>query len=76
MGGRARGSKRFLAYLDFGTTNPSNGRELILHKQVVRLVIETPLTDNQIGASVLHPGPSALVIFYSMMKNIDRCLTS
>lgn len=60
--------KRLLAYLDFGATDPSNSRELVLHKQVVRLVIETPLTDNQIGASALHPNPSALASFYNVTK--------
>lgn len=65
-----------VAYLDFGTTDPSNGRELVLHKQVVRLVIETPLADNQIGASVLHPDLSTLARFYDVTKKMDICLTS
>lgn len=35
---------------------------------MVRLVIETPLADNQIGASVLHPDLRTLARFYNVTK--------
>ena len=35
--------------LNLGTTNPSDGRQLILEEQVVGLVVEAPLADDQVG---------------------------
>lgn len=40
-------------YLNLGTSNPANTRKLVLHQQMVGLVIESPLADNKVGASVL-----------------------
>lgn len=42
------------ACLNLGSTNPSYGGKIVLHEQMVRLVVETPLTDHQIRASVLN----------------------
>jgi len=41
-------------HLDLRSTNPSHSRELILHKQMVRLVVESPLADDQISTGVLN----------------------
>lgn len=42
--------------LDLRTSDPSNGRQIILHQKVVRLVVETPLADNEVRSGVLDPG--------------------
>ena len=38
---------------DLGAADPSDCRQLILEEEVIRLVVETPLTDDQVGAGVL-----------------------
>lgn len=43
----------FDEYLDFWPTNPSDSREIVLHQQVVRLVVEAPLADDKIRTRVL-----------------------
>ena len=40
-------------YLNFRSTDPSYGRQLILKEQMIGLIIETPLTNDQIIAEVL-----------------------
>ena len=40
-------------YLNFGTTNPSNSGQVILHEQMVGFIVETPLTDDHVGTGVL-----------------------
>jgi len=44
-----------IRYLNFRSTDPTYGRQIILHQQMVRLVIEAPLTDDQICAGIFHP---------------------
>ena len=33
-------------YLDLRPSNPPNGRQVILHQQMIRLIIKAPLTNN------------------------------
>uniref|UniRef100_A0A182Q4N6 Uncharacterized protein n=1 Tax=Anopheles farauti TaxID=69004 RepID=A0A182Q4N6_9DIPT len=40
--------------LNLGSTNPTDGRQLLLQQQMVRLIIEAPLTDGKRGARILH----------------------
>ena len=40
-------------HLDLRSSNPSHGRQVVLHEQVVRLVVEPPLADDQVGARIL-----------------------
>lgn len=42
--------------LDLRSSDPSNGRQIVLHQKVVRLVVETPLADDEVGSGVLDPG--------------------
>mmetsp|Transcript_9052 Transcript_9052/g.15310 ORF Transcript_9052/g.15310 Transcript_9052/m.15310 type:complete len:364 (+) Transcript_9052:294-1385(+) len=49
--------------LQLDTTNPSHGRQLILQQQVVRLVVEAPLADDQVGATVLAALHHILEVF-------------
>ena len=41
--------------LDLWPAHPSYRRKLILHQKVVCLVVETPLTDDQVRAGILDP---------------------
>lgn len=38
---------------DLGTTDPSNGGQLVLEQQVVGLVVETPLANNEVSTGAL-----------------------
>jgi hypothetical protein len=43
-------------HLDLGTTNPPDGRKVVLHEQVICFVVEAPLADNEVCSAVLdHP---------------------
>ena len=42
-------------YLDLGTSHPPNSRQLILHQQMIRFIIKSPLTNHQIRSGILHP---------------------
>ena len=39
--------------LDFDTTDPSNGGEVVLHEEMVSFIIETPLAEDNVGTGVL-----------------------
>jgi hypothetical protein len=52
--------------LDLWTTDPSDGGKVVLHQQVIGLVVETPLTDDQVGTSVLDPRKRQTVAFASV----------
>jgi hypothetical protein len=42
-------------HLDLRSTDPPNGRKFVLHQQVVRFVVETPLADDEVCTGVLDP---------------------
>jgi hypothetical protein len=39
--------------LDLGATNPADGREVVLHEEVVGLIVKAPLANDEVGAGVL-----------------------
>ena len=43
-----------MIYLDFGATDPSDSRKVVLHQQVVRFIVKAPLANDQIRTRVLH----------------------
>lgn len=55
--------------LDFGTSDPSNGRQVILHQQVVGFVVETPLADDKVGTGVLDPKSASQVSLQSAERD-------
>ena len=64
------------AHLDLGAADPPHSGQIVLHKQMIRLVVEAPLADHQVRTGVLHPLdhvlelallvlPQLLVLFYA-----------
>lgn len=44
------------AYLNLWAPHPADGRQLVLQEQVIRLIIEAPLADGEVGACVFDLG--------------------
>ena len=58
--------------LNLGTTDPSDGGKVVLHQQMVGLIVETPLTDDQVGTSVLDPEKRQTVPFASVTCRLEK----
>lgn len=62
--------------LDLGTTDPSDGGQLVLKEQVVGLIVETPLTDDEVGSRILqllnHLSEFVLLVFLELLELLDR----
>jgi len=41
--------------LDLRSSNPTNGGKIVLHEKMVGLVVESPLTDDEVGSGVFDP---------------------
>lgn len=41
-------------HLNLRAADPSYSRKLVLHQQMIRLVVESPLANNEVRARVLH----------------------
>jgi len=51
-------------YLNLRSSNPSYSRKFILKQEVIRLIIKTPLTDDQICACVLYSIDHIIEFFF------------
>ena len=62
-------------YLDLRTSDPSNGRKLILHEQMICFIVKPPLTNDQICASLFdhvdHIRKLLLLVQFQFVKFLD-----
>lgn len=61
-------SSRGASYLDLRPSDPTDRRQVVLKQQMIRLIIEAPLTNSQVSTSFFNLGGKNATIMFMKSK--------